>query len=76
MAKQKLIKELAYEILKKDEKPLHYKEITRKIMKKRTLTGKRPWLTVNARLCTNPKFKRIGKGRTGIYGLTEWKNKY
>ena len=37
--------------------------------------GKTPWKTVNAVICTNSRFKRIGKGRSGTYALTEWKGK-
>ena len=63
MGKEQTIKELAFEILKKKESPLHYKEITALIRKKKNLTGRTPWKTVNARLCTSSKFKKIGKGR-------------
>ena len=69
------IRLMAYEILRKKGKPLHYKEITELIMQKKELKGNTPWKTVNAQLCLSPKFKRIGVGRTGMYGLKEWKDK-
>lgn len=70
MKKECSIAEIAYEILKKRREPLHYKEITNLIMKKKELKGKTPWNTVNACLCTNPKFKRVDKG---IYALSDEK---
>ena len=66
------IPEIAYEILKKSKKPIHYKDLTKKIMENKELKGNTPWKTVNACLSTNPKFKRIGEGRSGTYTLSEW----
>lgn len=71
MNQEKSILIYAYEILKKEGKPLHYKTLTELIMKKKELKGKTPWNTVNAVICTNSKFKRIGKDRSGIYALSE-----
>ena len=62
----------ANEILKKRGKPLHYLELTKLIMKRKEIKGNTPWKTVNAAICTNPKFIRIGKNRSGIYALSEW----
>lgn len=62
----------AYEILKKRGKPLHYLELTKLIMKRKEIKGNTPWKTVNSAICTNSKFKRIGKDRSGTYALTEW----
>ena len=73
MNQEKSILTHAYEILKKEGKPLHYKTLTDLIMKKKELKSKTPWNTVNAAICTNSKFKRIGKGRSGTYALREWK---
>jgi len=69
------ISDLAYMLLKKQKQPLHYKAITKKIMKKGRLSGKRPWCTVNSRLCVDGRFVRVGKGRTGLYALGEWQKK-
>jgi DNA-directed RNA polymerase delta subunit len=70
MKKENTIAEIAYEILKKRGEPLHYKEITNLIMKSKEVKGKTPWNTVNASLCTNPKFKRVDKG---TYALSDKK---
>ncbi len=50
-------KEAAIEILKKAEKPLHYKEITELALSRRLLEsdGKTPWATMMARLSTDIK---------------------
>ena len=72
MSEEKPIPYHAYEILKKRGKPLHYLELTKLIMKKKEIKGRTPWKTVNAAICTNPKFKRIGKSRIGMYALSEW----
>ena len=69
------IADVAYEILRKKGEPLYYKDLTKLIQKKKEIKGKTPWNTVNASLCTNPKFKRVGKSRSGIYALKEWKIK-
>ena len=61
--------ELAYEILKKAKSPMHYTEITKRIQRKKKLRGKRPWCTVNAALCKDSRFVRVGEGRTGLYEL-------
>lgn len=74
MEKNQSITKFAYEILKKKGSPMHYKELTKLIMKKKEIKGKTPWNTVNSSLCTNPKFKRMGKWRGGIYGLADWKD--
>lgn len=68
--KSKSIATLAYEILNKDAEPMHYTKITKEIQKKKKLEGKRPWCTVGAILCKDPRFVRVGKGRTGIYKLS------
>ena len=73
MFRKNSIPDLAYQMLKKEGKPIHYKILTNKIMKKKKFTGKTPWDTVNASLCTHSEFKRIGGQRSGIYGLAEWK---
>ena len=73
MFRKDSIPDLAYQVLKKEGKPLHYQALTKKIMKKKKTTGKTPWNTVNSILCTHSSFKRIGGERSGIYGLAEWK---
>ena len=73
MGKNQTITDIAYEILKEKGESFHYKDLTKLIMKKKEVKGKTPWKTVNASLCMNSKFKRIGKSRSGIYVLKEWK---
>lgn len=72
MNKEKSIEFHAYDILKKNGKPLHYLELTKLIIKQKEIKGETPWKTVNAVICNNSKFKRIGKNRSGIYALSEW----
>jgi len=45
-------KDIAYQILKKEGKPLHYREITALAIKKGLIKteGKTPWATMNAQL--------------------------
>ena len=71
--KNQSITQIAYKILKKKGKPLHYKEITKLIMKEREVKGKSPGKTITCCLYRDQKFEKIGKKRNGIYGLTEWK---
>lgn len=63
------IADLAYTILKESNQPLRYTEITEQIQKVKKLKGNRPWCTVNAVLCKDPRFIRIGEGRTGLYTI-------
>lgn len=66
------------EVLRIAGVPLHYREITRQILKKKlwATEGKTPEATINARLSSDikikgseSKFYRAGKG---VFGLTEW----
>jgi hypothetical protein len=72
MERPRIIRELAYEILKKNKKPIYYKELTKIIMRTREIKGKTPWNTVNSILHRSPIFKRMGKEKSGIFGLSEW----
>jgi len=49
---------------------MHYKEITRLIINKLTLSGKTPHETVRSRIGANSKFIRVAEG---VYGLSKWK---
>ena len=60
--------DLAYEILKKARKPMHYREITKEILKEKTFWGKTPEYTVLSDLITDRK-KRFIRVRRGIYAL-------
>lgn len=61
----------AYEVLKNAGEPLHYKEITKRILAEKLweTAGKTPWETVNARLAVHileeketSRFERVGPG--------------
>lgn len=73
MDKNKSISDIAYGILKKKKEPIHHKELTKLILQVKKLGGKTPIKTINSCLCRDQRFKRIGEGRSGIYGLSEWK---
>jgi hypothetical protein len=61
----------AEELLEKSGKPMHYKEITRRILHKCALYGKTPHETVRSLIGTNSKFIRVAEG---VYALSKWKN--
>ncbi|MBU1177753.1 hypothetical protein KJ903_00875 [Patescibacteria group bacterium] len=63
------VKDKAYLVLKKSNKPLHFKEITSKI--NNTNFGGRQAIpqTVHNELIKDKRFVLVGRG---IYGLTEW----
>lgn len=74
MKQHETINNLAFEVLEKAGRPLHYQEIADLIMKVRRLKGKTPRNTVNAVLHKDPRFKKDSKSRNGIYGLSEWQD--
>lgn len=69
--KKKTVKVAAIMALEREGKPLHYREITRRILKECNLTGKTPEQTVGSTLGTNDRFKRVAEG---VYALAEWKD--
>ena len=63
--------EAAYEVLNEAEEPLHYEEVTRRMLERGLwqTRGKTPWATVNARIAVDIKelgqesrFLRVGRG--------------
>lgn len=48
---------------------MHYMELTRLILRERSLSGRTPHETVRAAVGTDPRFKRVAEG---VYALTEW----
>lgn len=62
-------RDLAYEILRKARKPMHYREITGEILKKKKFRGLTPEYTVLSCLLTDRK-KRFIRVRKGIYALS------
>ncbi len=64
-------REVCYDILKENGKPMHYKRITEEVLKRCKSVGSTPQNTMFARMSTDNKgrFKRLGKGN---FSLTEW----
>jgi|WetSurMetagenome_2_1015567.scaffolds.fasta_scaffold798670_1 hypothetical protein len=63
------IAQVAVEILQKEKHPLHYREITKRLLRKCHLGGRTPHETVRSRLGTDSRFKRVAEG---VYALAEW----
>jgi len=70
--KHKSVADIAYEILSKHEKPLHYRKITEELIKVKPLKVKEPYYTVNASMSGDKRFIRT---KRGIWGLVKWKYK-
>ncbi len=70
--KNKSVADLAYEILSKYKKPLHYRKITEELLKIKPLKVKEPCYTVNASMSGDKRFMRA---KRGIWGLVKWKYK-
>jgi DNA-directed RNA polymerase delta subunit len=60
---------IAEEILRARNRPLHYLELTRRILKKRPISGSAPYNTVASVLVKDSRFKRVAEG---VYGLASW----
>lgn len=65
------VTQAAIEALEKAKKPLHYLEITKRIVHLCDLRSRTPDQTVCARVSTHPRFKRVAEG---VYALREWNN--
>ena len=67
------ITDVAEKILVNKGTPMHYKELTSKILQigECKLEGKTPSETVRSSIATSPKFIRVAEG---TYGLREWTN--
>jgi len=61
---------VAGQILKKAGHPLHYTEITKRLLPQFRLVGMTPHQTVRSRLATDARFKRVAEG---VYALAEWR---
>lgn len=70
--KHKSVADSAYEILIKSKKPLHYRQITKELMKIRPLKGKEPYYAVNASMSGDKRFMRA---KRGVWGLVKWQYK-
>ena len=69
--KKRPLADYAEQILLSEGTPLHYREVTNRIMNKIQLRGKTPQNSVRAAMGNNPKFIRIAEG---IYALSEWED--
>ena len=71
MSRYKRMVDAAHDILTNRRKPMHYREITRTALKKKTInvTGKTPEMSMVGVLNRDPRFYRFG---AGIYGLLSW----
>lgn len=70
--KHKSVADVAYEILTKHKKPLHFREITKELIKIRPLNVKEPYYAVNASMSGDKRFMRA---KRGVWGLVKWKYK-
>jgi len=70
--KHKSVADSAYEILVKNNKPLHYRQITKELIKIRPLKVKEPYYAVNASMSGDKRFMRI---KRGVWGLVKWQYK-
>ena len=70
--KHKSVADGAYEILIKHKKPLHYRQITKELVKIRPLKVKEPYYAVNASMSGDKRFMRI---KRGVWGLVKWQYK-
>lgn len=61
----------AYEVLLESGEPLHYQEITKRVIEsgRWASRGYTPWRTVNSAIGKDSRFVRA---RRGVYGLREW----
>jgi hypothetical protein len=70
--KHKSVADSAYEILIKHKKPLHYRQITKELIKIRPLKVKEPYYAVNASMSGDKRFMRT---KRGVWGLVKWQYK-
>ncbi len=68
--KHKSVADVAYEILIKHKKPLHYRKISEELIKIKPLKVKEPYYAVNASMSGDKRFVRV---KRGIWGLLKWK---
>ena len=67
-------REVAYQVLKENGKPMHYKELTAEVLKRSKSTGATPQNSIFSRLITDTQ-KRFVKTAKGTFGLSEWNSK-
>ncbi|MEA1939588.1 MAG: winged helix-turn-helix domain-containing protein [Candidatus Caldatribacteriota bacterium] len=70
--KHRSVADIAYEVLARHKKPLHYRKITEELIKIKPLKVKEPYYAVNASMSGDKRFVRT---KRGIWGLLKWKYK-
>lgn len=56
------IKDIVFEVLQKEKRPMNVDEITKAVLRKRPLASKEPRKTVYSVLYREKRFKRVGAG--------------
>jgi len=69
---KKTIADLAYDILEKNHRPMHYRKITDELEKIKEIKAEKPHHDVNASMGVDQRFIRYQRG---IWGLVKWKFK-
>jgi len=69
---KKSIADLAYDILDKNHRPMHYRKITEELLEIKDLKAENPHHDVNASIGVDKRFIRYHRG---IWGLVKWKYK-
>ncbi|MCP4286372.1 MAG: hypothetical protein GY792_18315 [Gammaproteobacteria bacterium] len=67
--KKTSVKQAALVVFRQENHPLHYKDLTKKILTMCDLKGKTPHESVRALIGTDERFKRVAEG---VYALSEW----
>jgi hypothetical protein len=68
--KKVTVSEAARWVLRRNGRPLHYRELAEFVRPYVRLAGKTPQQTVRSALARDERFKRVAEG---VYGLSEWK---
>jgi len=68
--KHKSVADVAYEILARHKKPMHYRKISDELIQIKPLKVKEPYYAVNASMSGDKRFVRV---KRGIWGLLKWK---
>ncbi|MDD5635012.1 MAG: HTH domain-containing protein [Atribacterota bacterium] len=69
---KKSIADLAYDILERNNRPMHYRKITEELEKIKEIKAEKPHHDVNASIGADQRFIRYQRG---IWGLVRWKYK-
>jgi len=67
---KKSISDLAYDILEKNHRPMHYRKITEEILQIKDIKAENPHHDVNALIGADQRFTKYQRG---VWGLVKWK---